>query len=387
MQPMQHGIVGLILALLQIANAADLASWAVADSPKMRDPFAYDTTLTARDPFLWPFSQKSIWNMPIGSGAKYVPAELETPAEGTLTVDEDLIILTPAEPLMEVYTNDAGWNRNRDRLKITGGLMGRYPIPRSFEVSRANWDGLTPNLGAAILMPDRRTIVQTQPFAHGKNSTHATSMDLMPDTDIYGDGYYGAHGGSGLSAIGGTLRLDELSPTSGPIRHALKINLSGRRNCYYDDNVKGFRWPAITQDVDGPSRYGSERTKQVPIPIGCRLGALFAIPAATNLNDFKFETVPGKMLAKAFQDYGAYYVDGTGWNVFAIETEWSPAGRFTTNFKKNWGFEFVTMKTDNPWARDIAKIYAALCIVDNNAPLSIGGGGTPRAPLALPFLK
>jgi len=386
-QTRQPGIAGLILALLSVAYAADLASPAAIDSPKMRDPFTYDTAMTARDPLLWPFSKKSIWNMPIGSKAKYVPAELETPIEGTLTVDEDLIILTPTEPLMDVYYNDVGWKINRDRLEITGGLIGRYPIPRSFEVSPDNWDGLTPNLGAAILMPDRRTIVQTQPFAHRKNSPYATSRDLFPETDIYGDGYYGAHGGSGLSAIGGTLRLDELSPTSGPIRHALKINLAGRRNCYYDDEVKGFRWPAITEDKDGPSRYGRERTKSVPIPKGCRVGALFAIPATTNLDDFKFETVPGKMLAKAFQDYGAYYVDGTGWNVFAIETEWSPAGRFTSNFKKNWSFEFISMKTDNPWARDIAKIYAALCIVDNNSPSSVGGGGTPRAPLAPPFLK
>jgi len=194
-QTRQPGIAGLILALLSVAYAADLASPAAIDSPKMRDPFTYDTAMTARDPLLWPFSKKSIWNMPIGSKAKYVPAELETPIEGTLTVDEELIILTPTEPLMDVYYNDVGWKINRDRLEITGGLIGRYPIPRSFEVSPDNWDGLTPNLGAAILMPDRRTIVQTQPFAHRKNSPYATSRDLFPETDIYGDGYYGAHGG------------------------------------------------------------------------------------------------------------------------------------------------------------------------------------------------
>jgi hypothetical protein len=38
-------------------------------------------------------------------------------------------------------------------------------------------------------------------------------------------------------------------------------------------------------------------------------------------------------------------------------------------------------------ARDVAKIFAALNIEENNSPTSIGGGGTPRAPLALPFSK
>jgi hypothetical protein len=70
----------LTLAMLPIAQAAGPAAATVAGTNnKLRDPFAYDTTLTARDPLRWPFSQESIWNTPIGSRAKYVPADLETP--------------------------------------------------------------------------------------------------------------------------------------------------------------------------------------------------------------------------------------------------------------------------------------------------------------------
>jgi len=380
-------VLFLTLAMLPVAHAEDSASASMTGAPKTHDPFAYDTTLTARDPLRWPFSQESIWNTPIGSGAKYVPADLETPAGGTLSADEILIILTPNEPLMELYENDAGWDKTKDRMKITGGLFGRYPIPSSFEVSPVTWQGLTPNSTTAILMPDRKTLFQTQPFAHGKDAPYATSGFTFPDADIIGDGCYGAHGGSGLSAMGGTLRLDELTPTSGPIRHALKIEFDITRNVYQDDQTKGLRWPDIKEDGVGHVACGRSRTKSSPIPKACRMGALFAIPAATNLDDFKFETLPGKMLAKAFQDYGAYYVDGNDFNAFAIATEWSPAGRFTTAFKKNWGFDFRSVKTDTPWARDVAKIFATLNIVDNNSPISIGGGGTPRAPLAPPFSK
>ncbi len=43
-----------------------------------------------------------------------------------------------------------------------------------------------------------------------------------PSVDLYGDGAYGAHWGSGLSALGGSIHLGELlSPE--PMRHALKV--------------------------------------------------------------------------------------------------------------------------------------------------------------------
>ena len=44
-------------------------------------------------------------------------------------------------------------------------------------------------------------------------------------TSIFGDGIGGAHGGSGLSSIGGSIRLGELLPGAPPIPHALKIEL------------------------------------------------------------------------------------------------------------------------------------------------------------------
>lgn len=337
-----------------------------------------------RDPLLQPFSEKSIWNMPIGSDAVYTHAHLEPATEAGLTIDEDYIVMCPDEPLIGIYENRAGWDRNKDRCEKEGGLLFSAPIPEAFIVSRDTWDGDTPNAGLAVLMPDRRTIKQTQPFAKC-GTTEATSQYVFSDTDIYGEGQYGAHGGSGLSAIGGALRIHELTPASGPIRHALKLNLFGRKNIYYDTATKGYRWPARAADAYAAEQYYKDRTSEI-VP-ACRMGALLAIPADIPVSGLRLETEPAKILAQALQDYGAYLVDDTGWDVCAFVTEWSPKGRFGDEFKKNWGFSFAEQSLDTPWSRDIAKLFAHLHVVDNNTATSVGGGGEPRVPLAEPLLS
>jgi hypothetical protein len=35
--------------------------------------------------------------------------------------------------------------------------------------------------------------------------------------------------------------------------------------------------------------------------------------------------------------------------------------------------------------RDMDRLFLALAVVDNNSATSVGGGGTPRQPLAPPF--
>jgi hypothetical protein len=42
---------------------------------------------------------------------------------------------------------------------------------------------------------------------------------------------------------------------------------------------------------------------------------------------------------------------------------------------------------DTPFGRDMVKIFTRLAVVDNNSPSSVGGGGTPRQPLAPPLRK
>jgi len=367
-----------IFYILTLLSLISCTKTPIDDTKK---PPTDSVTTERRNPYRWPFSESSIWNMPIGSKAVYVAANLEPASR--MTVDEDYIVMTPTEPLMKIYTSNVGWGSG-DRCVATGPLLFEAPIPQSWEVSRNTWDGTTPNAGLAVLMTDKRTIKQTQPFAHCTIGGDATSTYSFPDQDIYGDGLYGAHGGSGLSAVGGALRYDELTTTSGPIRHVLKMNVYAAKNLYYDETTKGFRWPAKTADSNASSVYGKLRT--TPSVKACRMGALLAIPNTIDINTLNLETQPAKILAQALQDYGAYIVDDTAWDVNAFITEWGPDGRFKVEFEKNWGFTFTT-DGSNAWGKDLKKIMAALHVVDNNSESFIGGGGIPRKALAPPFMK
>lgn len=338
-----------------------------------------------RDALKWPFSQTSIWNMPIGSNARYVHAHIERAMTAGMTVDEDYIVMTPSEPLMDIARNFAGWDPKKSRCEVEGEVIFSAPVPQSFIVSPDTWDGTTPNAGLAVLMPDGHTIRQTQPFAHCTKGKPGTSQYTFADVDIYGDGYYGAHGGSGLSAIGGTLRLGELTPTSGAIHHAMKVNIYAKKNVYYDSETKGYRWPAKAADGYASGNYYTQRTLETVK--ACRMGALLALPYSMNLDSLGFETRPARILAEAFQQYGAYLVDDTAWDVYAIMTEWSPEGRFDAEFKKNWGFSMKAGDKNSPWARDMDRLFMNLHVVDNNSAASIGGGGQPLVPLAPPIRK
>jgi hypothetical protein len=339
---------------------------------------------TIRDPLKQPFSSYSIWNMPIGNNAKFVHADLEKAMAAGMTIDEDIIVLKTDATETEIYTNYAGWNRNKDRCQKEGPLLFSAPIPADFIVSKDNWDGTTPNSGLAVLMSDGRTIKQTQPFARCVAGESGTSQYMFEDMDIYGDGFYGAHGGSGLSAIGGALRVGELVSEK-PINHVLKINVFGKKNLYYDDVTKGFRWPAKRADGYAANNYGTTRTK--PVNKECRMGALLAMPPTIDLDKLGFETIPGRILAQAFRDYGAYIVDDTAWDVYAIVTEWGPDGRVADEFEEKWGFSMKQSTKDTPWSRDMDRIFMNLHIVVNNSPESIGGGGKPVVPLAAELVK
>ena len=333
-----------------------------------------------RNPLKWPFAANSIWNTPIGDSAVYVHANLQPSMK--LTVDEDVIVMTPNAPLMPIYYNYAGWDRNKDRCPKEGGLIYEVPFPDDFVYNSSIWHGLTPNSGLAVLMPDGRTIKQNQPFSRCEKGSYGTSRFLFPDEDIYGAGITGAHGGSGLSAIGGALRYWELQPGS-EIRHALKINLFGRKNI--SKELGGHRWPAPKADgsydnVNDGNYYGGSTP-------ACRMGALLAIrPADYDSLSEVMQTEPGKMLLKAFANYGAYLVDNTAWDVWGLITSIEPEGRFTDEFKKAWGFDFVPEK-GSKWDNDVETIYKNLHVIDNNGPNSIGGGGKRRIALAPDFIS
>lgn len=337
-----------------------------------------------RDPLKQPFASNSIWNMPIGSGAQYVAANLSgNPGNNVWAkmpgIDMEKIILTPTAPLVNINSSNAGWS-GKDRCTATGGLLMQVPMPSTYVVPNNNL-----NSSATFLLPDRRTLVQTQPLARCTAGGSATSMAKFANVDLYGTGITGAHGGSGLSAIGGSIRLGELRPgsTFGP-RHALKINVYAKEALYKcTTRSECSRWPAVTSDSYAVGWYGSANGNR---NTAMKMGALLAIPASTSITSLGLETEPAKQLAWTLQNYGGYIVDDTYAPGFDFNAEEGPNGSKKDEFKRDWGFDMEQKVAGNTaWVRDIQRLAKALHVVNNNSASSIGGGGTPRQPLAAPI--
>ena len=322
-----------------------------------------------RNKYLWPFASTSIWNMPIGSGAVYVPAHIAAPTIQTLTSDQDIIVMDPTAPLMPLVHNGAGWGGGN---RCTAGGPTLASVPDTDRLHGAQQRSQRCPGGGDARRADRRP---GPAFRALRGRCLGTVLALAPSDNLYGAGILGAHGGSGLSSLGGTIRLNELVP-GGQIRHALKVNLDAAADLYPSP---GFRWPAIRHNSCAPGCYGGS----VP---ALEMGSLLAIPAGVNITALGLETAPGRMLAWTLQNYGAYVADNTARSVFSIETEDGPNGAVVNQFQQTWGYPFqAPAGSGTPWSHDINVILANLAVVANNGPPSIGGGGTPLQPLAPPI--
>ena len=351
-----------------------------------------DVMAGCREALEWPFAQGSIWNMPIGADAQYVPAGITPPGAHGMTDDEDILILEPDAPTVPVFKHEVGWSSG-DRCggRTPEVLLRDAPIPDDFSTD-PGYRGRTPNHGVAILLEDGVSIWQSQPFHRCGEGGPAVSQYVYPNETYHirnDDGTRGAHGGSGLSAIGGTIRVGELLPGS-TIMHALKVNLYAEKLLYYatdePDGKAGFRWPAIRSDGYAERVYGGTN------PV-LQQGSLLALKPDFAVDEL--HTEPARIIARALRDYGGYVVDDTAWDVYALAVEWGPDGRVLDEFERAWGFPFSTNTKAScnddgeecQWVRDIATIFTSLNVIDNNAPSTIGGGGAPRRPLAPDFCE
>ncbi|WP_235622422.1 hypothetical protein [Nostoc sp. PCC 7524] len=323
---------------------------------------------TTRDKFLWPFSSTSIWNMPIGSGARYVRANIQK--AGRIRPDHEYFYKIKAtDPNRPVYAPGSWTNR----CSGTRFMNLFLPIPDDLIVPDATIKPYnTPNNASAFLMPDGKTLVQLEPLARCTKGGSIYGWRYYPNIDIYGEGIGGAHFGSGLSSIGGSIRKGELTGSQ-PIRHAIKLLIWGKKYLYYSPTIPGYRWPADRSDKDAATNYGGTNPALVQ-------GSLLAIlPSATEAS-LQLKTPAGKKLFHALQDYGGYIVDGAGWDAHYIAMEKGVSDEFRQTYGYNFG------ASDGVFYEDVTKLFQSLYIVDNNSPNSIGGGGSKRrAPLAPPI--
>lgn len=377
---MQSTVIRLLIAASAIA--------AVCAQPALAETVAGVTlvTPTTRDALKQPFASNSIWNTPIGKSAVYVPANFPAIPRGDQwapmpQIDDELIVLRPKAPTTTVNLSSVGWSGG-NRCVATGGPLQTVPVPSDLVIP--NGKG---NNSAVFLGADGRTLTHLQPFTRCAANASATALVQFLTVDLYGDGRLGSHGGSKLSAIGGSLRVGELRPGGQPPRHALKVNVDAQvvlAKCTVKPDC--FRWPAYSADSYAVGGYGKLGTA---IPGALKMGALLALPATLDITKMGLETKPAQMLAWTLQNYGAYIVDDTYGGSFALAAENGPDGSLRTQFKTDWGYDLEARVRDrdkNPWVRDMQRIVTALAVVDNNTPLTPGGGGAPRQPLA-PALK
>ncbi|MEO1378380.1 MAG: hypothetical protein AAFW70_29750 [Cyanobacteria bacterium J06635_10] len=317
-----------------------------------------------RDKFSWPFLSTSIWNMPVGSNARYVKANIGKSKQAA--ADEEYFFqLKDKYPWRAVYAPGA-WGEGR--CTGTKYMDIALPIPDDLIIPDATKKPhYTPNNASAFLMPDGRTLVQLSPLARCEKKGSIYGWRYH-NVDIYGEGIGGAHFGSGLSSIGGSIRKGELTNRK-PIRHALKVVIWAKKYLFYDDKIRGYRWPANRADNYAAERYGGTNHALVQ-------GSLLAIPPKITKKSLNLQTPAGKKLFDALQNYGAYVVEDSSGDAhyFAVEKG------VTKEFRRKYGYDFKTRS--GKFYDDFMKLFQALYIVDNNSPNSIGGGGTPRVALA-----
>lgn len=400
-----------------------------------------------RDRFLWPFSSTSIWNTPLGTGAILVPAQIYNLSytvgcalrhdasksfryvcagwntswdEGTCLSagccyeedptpsipwcykpagqapwgfhnDPDFIVRASATDPVVPWMDQGDWSP-KDHCVVTGPQAATVPLPDSFTTECGGG-----NNGMALLLPDNRTVLQMQPAFRLAAGTpllalyHKGAPVPFPpwEGDIEGEGAWGAHGGSGLSAIGGTIRSGELSPGAPPLRHALKLELFAH-DYYFSGGTAApytqcFHWPALgcdgyAHDPTSPLHYNGTLE-------GLQPGTLLALPP--EWAHMPVATEPAALIRDALATFGAYLVDDTATDDAAVCME-SDVSDQLLRF-----YDIVTMPNAKPgvsanttlFYEDLVAIFRKLHMVANNGEGSIGGGGTPLAPLAPPICQ
>jgi len=310
---------------------------------------------------------------------------MSAPTQATLSAEEDILILAPDAPRRDILQHRAGWDPDLVRCdELTGDVLVRgVPIPEGWATD-PGYVGSTPNHSAAIVLPGDR-LLETQPLHVCADGT-VVSQHAPPDWrgssirtgGVVGNLGAGSHGGSGMTAFGGTIRLGEWVPR-GAIRHVMKIEIDASDYLYGGDGPR-FRWPASRADAES-WRYGGD------LP-DVKMGALVTLPPSFDLEGLNSE--PARILAVALQQYGAYVVDDAGRSTVQFATEWGPQGRVLAEFEDRWGFPLAgdreaAQGPQRTFLDDLVRIYADLAVVADNSPREVGGTGPRLAPWAPPL--
>jgi hypothetical protein len=350
-----------------------------------------------RDWRTWPFSRRSPWNHPIGSGAQYTPvARLANYPIGINYEDRWTAAIAVAEasdPLATMlfspnWGRTSSWafldrgNRNCGNGTAAEQYLRRYSaatwpptpgnyysttstpndhhwsLPASYHAAGDDWRGTFHLPAGSCPSPDSDGLLAVfQPdgwvidiYAGVVLSSGEVVGTMASWIDVRGDGtgWWNGRRASMLPSFAGLIRDGEIA--AGRIPHALAAQLP--RQLLKEEAV----WPAYAFDRD------SSYTGTVP------MGALLAIPATVDLDGLGLST-DGRVIARAAQDYGVYVVDRGGSGITILAELGAPDIRWEAR------------DSEPAWWKDLEIIRDQLRRVTNNGPSSRGGGGTPRVPL------
>jgi hypothetical protein len=316
--------------------------------------------VTPRNQYTWPFSWNSIWNMPVSTSATYATTGITVTSDySTATTAVEYCCTDPAQPVKSL-TNAMLANGSTGAANVyvpsAMAAAGQYNMCAAFLSSA---DGSTVYQG------------QTLDLTAGSNPSFGGAADYtVPVVSITGTGASGPHGGSGLSALGGTLTVADLT-SSGPITHAMKVMFNGL--LYYSSAGTGYTWPATSADygynISGNANYYGGSNAYIV------MGSLLALPPAVSPDKYADPLV--QRIATAMQCYGAYIVDNTA----------SGAGNSDAVLEIN--YDAVSYFTGtSTFSSDFHQLLMDLEVITNNTASTPGGGavGTARlAPYAPPF--
>lgn len=375
------------------------------------------TIASCRDRHRQPFAADSPWNMAIGDRAEYAPGNIFAPPKAAPIAffnDHDYIITTTeCDPLTAVY-DQGEWGATPAEYctrQPTAQLVTHIPFP-----ANATFTAFGNNNAFAVLLPDQVTIVQSQPLYRCEPNSPVLALrqylisrhtSVPINVSIEAGGYktmLGPHGGTGLSAIGGTIRLGELAP-GGSIDHVLKLELAAREYYHRFNSTACHRWPALP--YDHCPEYGGTNMHIQP-------GSLLAVPPAiSDKLETQLTSLPALKLLRALTDFGGYIVDDSSANRgtfvaepavvdevyqhygFPLNYVWAPNNRTKTqcNITKTACDVdccaappcFCNRTAHDEFYTDMLAVFQALHVVTNSGPDTIGGGGKRRRPPAAPL--
>ncbi len=349
-----------------------------------------------RDWRVWPFSSASPWNVPVGSGAQYVPvpglAGLGTGLNFNDRWTSSVVVTAASDPTVHVLVN-ASWptsnwmflahgkpncgNTPEDEAEILSWVHASPPafpanpwstlsdveahqiLPAAYHNAHDRFRAEVHMKPGVCASPDNDGLMAVFQPDGWVLDTYATVIlsngDIVSDglasfVDARGDGtgWWNGRRASMIPSFAGLIRTGELA--HGKILHALAATI------FTGLLARHAVWPAYAFDRHADAYAGS-------LP----MGALLAIPPNVDIGALGLSPT-GLVLARAAQDYGVYIVDSTGGAGMTIMAELNdPDIRWAG------------------WQNDVAAVVHHLQWITNNGVSSVGGGGHPRGPLAPAF--